>query len=329
MPDDVGGSPFPDGDEPEFHRGGADDEFASVVLDEDFVRSAAIHEPTAVERILAAAQSHAESVENAENAENAENGAARSDDGYGYGPGAEGELGPADLDEPDDPDDPDDDEGRFDRSDYLKYADDADLAELDDAEDDEHGLGLYGGAYGVGHGSRGLGGDAPAYGPFGPFGPGDYGACGPYGPNPPYVPRGRSRFAPPHSPSPPPWDLGEEHGSDYGFSDYGRTAGGDAPAGARPRAYRGHARWQRPVAWVLAVVMGIGMVALALSAVYRGASAQRQEPAPPPASTGVGSSRSEAGDRQHRDAYDDRDASAVADTAAAGPAEATAAPHRG
>lgn len=39
---------------------------------------------------------------------------------------------------------------------------------------------------------------------------------------------------------------------------------------------------------MLALVMGIGMVALAFSAVYRGGSAQRQEPAPPPATTGVG-----------------------------------------
>jgi hypothetical protein len=36
--------------------------------------------------------------------------------------------------------------------------------------------------------------------------------------------------------------------------------------------------------------MGIGIVALALSAVYRGTSQQRQEPAPPPATSGVDSS---------------------------------------
>ena len=48
------------------------------------------------------------------------------------------------------------------------------------------------------------------------------------------------------------------------------------------RPYRGRARWHRPVAWLLAVVMGIGMVALAFSAVYRGASSEprRQGPAP-------------------------------------------------
>ncbi|MDG4858398.1 hypothetical protein P8605_09575, partial [Streptomyces sp. T-3] len=61
VPDDVGGSPFPDGWEPDDdHHGGADEEFAAVVFDEDFVRAAPIHEPTAVERLLAAAQARAE-----------------------------------------------------------------------------------------------------------------------------------------------------------------------------------------------------------------------------------------------------------------------------
>ncbi|MEV8108097.1 hypothetical protein AB0Q97_38395, partial [Streptomyces sp. NPDC088135] len=60
MPDDVGGRPFPDGWEPDDDRGGADEDFASVVFDEDFVRAAEIHEPTAVERLLAAAQARAE-----------------------------------------------------------------------------------------------------------------------------------------------------------------------------------------------------------------------------------------------------------------------------
>ncbi|MGW3628461.1 SCO2584 family spore wall biosynthesis protein, partial [Streptomyces sp. NPDC000880] len=59
MPDDVGGKPFPDGWEPDDDRGGADEDFASVVFDEDFVRAAEIHEPTAVERLLAAAQAFA------------------------------------------------------------------------------------------------------------------------------------------------------------------------------------------------------------------------------------------------------------------------------
>ncbi|MEV6109460.1 hypothetical protein AB0M28_32845 [Streptomyces sp. NPDC051940] len=141
MPDDVGGRPFfPDGDEPDRnHRGGADDDFASVVLDEDFVRAAVVHEPTAVERMVAAAEARAE----------AERAVAESwpDDGHDW-----------------------------------------------DETDDE-------------------------YGPYGPYG----GRLGPY---------------------------------------------------------RGVA-WQRPVALLLAVVMGVGIVALVFTAVYRSGSAGRDEaPAP-------------------------------------------------
>lgn len=47
----MGGKPFPDGDD----HGGADEEFASVVFDEDFVQAAVFHEPSAHERMLAAA----------------------------------------------------------------------------------------------------------------------------------------------------------------------------------------------------------------------------------------------------------------------------------
>ena len=47
--------------------------------------------------------------------------------------------------------------------------------------------------------------------------------------------------------------------------------------------YRGSStRWHRPVAWALAVVMGIGVVALTFAAVYRGAGGGRQPAAPPP-----------------------------------------------
>ncbi|MGW2558849.1 SCO2584 family spore wall biosynthesis protein [Streptomyces sp. NPDC001514] len=169
MPDDVGGRPFPDGWEPDDDRGGADEDFASVVFDEDFVRAAAIHEPTAVERLLAAAQARAEA-----EAARARAGAGPADDELyddGYGPG--GEYG---SERPYDEYDPDDRAGRY----------------LD-----------------------------------------------------PY------------------------------------------PHGGSLRPYRGAARWHRPVAWVLALVMGIGMVALAFTAVYRGASANRQDRVPPPATTGV------------------------------------------
>ncbi|WP_164555722.1 MULTISPECIES: hypothetical protein [unclassified Streptomyces] len=160
VPEDVGGTPFPDGWEPDddHDRGVSDEEFASVVFDEAFVRAAEVHEPTAVERLLAAAEARAEASE-----AEARRGRARGeryDDGYrGYRGG---------------------------------HGDD----DWDDAD-----------------------------------------------------------------------ALEDEHGS--------------------PGGYGGPVRWHRPVAWVLALVMGIGMVALAFSAVYRGSSSNRQDPVPPPASTGV------------------------------------------
>ncbi|MFJ2769535.1 hypothetical protein [Streptomyces sp. NPDC087300] len=176
MPEDVGGTPsFPDGWEPDDDRdrGGADEEFASVVFDEDFVRAAEIHEPTAVERLLAAAQARAEASE-------AEARRART-----RGPGHES---------------PDDD--------------------------------LY---------EDGFGADT------GDFGTDD--------------------------------DLDGGYENDPFEERYGR-----------PGRHPGRARWHRPVAWMLALVMGIGMVALAFTAVYRGASSGRQERVPAPASTGVGQS---------------------------------------
>ncbi|MFI1416451.1 hypothetical protein ACH4VX_00400 [Streptomyces sp. NPDC020731] len=159
VPEDVGGTPFPDGWEPDddHDRGVSDEEFASVVFDESFVRAAEVHEPTAVERLLAAAQARAEASE--AEAHRARARGERHDDGYG---GYRGDSGY----------DPDD----------------------EDALED------------------------------------DYGSPGPYG---------------------------------------------------------RQVRWHRPVAWMLALMMGIGMVALAFSAVYRGASSHRQDPAPPPTTTGV------------------------------------------
>ncbi|GAA2597332.1 SCO2584 family spore wall biosynthesis protein [Streptomyces tubercidicus] len=183
MPDDVGGKPFPDGEEPDEHHHGshgkADEEFASVVFDEEFVRSARIHEPSAVERMLAAAEARAEAE------------AARS--GPGFGP--EGE-------------DPDEAGPRSRRR--SRGADDYD-----------------------------------GYADYGEYGDGEYGDY------------------PPHDP--------------YG------------PYGGALRPYRGSTRWHRPVAWVLAVVMGIGLVALAFSAVYRGSAGRTQSPAPAPTSSGVDS----------------------------------------
>jgi hypothetical protein len=174
VPEDVGGAPFPDGWEPDENRdrGGADEEFATVVFDEDFVRAAVIHEPTAVERLLAAAQARAEASE-AEARRARTRGTRGDDERYedGFGPDGRGDFGH-----------------------------DPELDDLDDTEVLE----------------------------------GRYGAPGTYG-----------------------------------------------------RPYGKPARWHRPVAWMLALVMGIGMVALAFTAVYRGASSGRQDQIPPPASTGL------------------------------------------
>ncbi|MEV0909504.1 hypothetical protein [Streptomyces hokutonensis] len=167
VPEDVGGTPFPDGWEPDddHDRGMSDEEFDSVVFDEAFVRAAVVHEPTAVERLLAAAQARAEASE--AEARRAQRGrGARGDD---------------DLFE--------DTYGR-------DFGHDPELDDLDDAD-------LVEGRYGA---------------------PGTYGK---------------------------------------------------------------QVRWHRPVAWLLALVMGIGMVALAFSAVYRGASSGSRDRVPPPASTGV------------------------------------------
>ncbi|MFJ7147735.1 hypothetical protein ACIQVT_05975 [Streptomyces sp. NPDC100445] len=155
--------PFPDGWEPDddHDHGVPDDEFASVVLDEAFVRAATVHEPSAVERLLAAAQARAEASE-----AEARRAHARGERlGDGYGPGDTG------------------------------FGQDPDDSELDDT-------------YVLG------------------------GHRGPYG------------------------------------------------------AFGGHVRWHRPVAWILALVMGIGMIALAFAAVYRGSSPGTRDRMPAPASTG-------------------------------------------
>jgi hypothetical protein len=158
-----------------------DEEFASVVFDEDFVRAAVVHEPTAIERLLAAAQARAEAQE--AEARRAPTRGVRGDDERfedGFGP-----------------DDPD-------------FGHDRDPDDLDDTE-------VLEGRYGA---------------------PGTYGRYGRYG-----------RFS---------------------------------------RPYGKQARWHRPVAWMLALVMGVGMVALAFTAVYRGASTgSRQDQVPAPASTGL------------------------------------------
>jgi hypothetical protein len=161
VPEDVGGTPFPDGWEPDddHDHGVSDEEFASVVFDEAFVQAATVHEPTAVERLLAAAQARAEASE--AEARRARARSERYDDRY-------------------------DSEG-------TDLSQDRDDDELDDT----------------------------------------------------YV-------------------LGDGHGP-----------------------FARQVRWHRPVAWVLAVVMGIGMVALAFAAVYRGGSSGTRDRVPAPAATGV------------------------------------------
>ncbi|WP_329134190.1 SCO2584 family spore wall biosynthesis protein [Streptomyces sp. NBC_00670] len=185
MPEDVGGTPFPDGWEPDddHDRGATDEEFASVVFDESFVRAAVVHEPTAVERLLAAAQARAE-------AQEAEARRAH----------ARGALGD---------DDPYD----------------------DDPYDDGHGP----------DGGRVTG-----------------------------------------------------HGPDFDDLDDSGLLGRH---GVHGRLYGKHARWHRPVAWMLALVMGVGMVALAFAAVYRGSSSpDRRDQVPPPASTGLEQGRGTGAD---------------------------------
>ncbi|MFH0175748.1 hypothetical protein ACIA6D_27625 [Streptomyces cacaoi] len=168
VPEDVGGTPFPDGWEPDddHDRGVSDEEFASVVFDEAFVKAAVVHEPTAVERLLAAAEARAEASE--AEARRARARGDRYDDAYGS-------EGPGDFGHDPDLDDPDD----------------ADLPEA--------------------------------------------------------------------------WERR------YGV----------------PGAYGRQVRWHRPVAWMLALVMGVGMVALAFAAVYRGASSGSRDQLPSPATTGL------------------------------------------
>lgn len=162
--------PFPDGREPDDDRdhGRADEEFAAVVFDEDFVRGARIHEPSAVERLLAAAEARAE-------AEARARARGRTPDG--------------------------------------EYE-----------------------------------GEGPGFGP-----------------------RGEDRDHDPYA----AYDVGEEY-DEYRDGGHRRFGG-----------HSGRIRWHRPVAWMLALLLGMGMVALAVSAVYRGASDPKDPGVRPPAPTGV------------------------------------------
>ncbi|MBB1243340.1 hypothetical protein GL263_07150 [Streptomyces durbertensis] len=177
MADEVAGQPFPDGDEPvDRDHGAADDAFDSVVLDESFIRAAPVHEPSAAERMLAAAQSRAESEPPPEEA-------------WGFGPTGRGLLGwPLARGGPED-----DFEERF--------------------EDDAH------------------------------------------------------REAAEH----------REYQNYRAYTEY--RDGEDGPG------YRPPLRWRRPVAWLLAVVMGVGVVAMAVGAAYRGGGQEGEDSVPPPATT--------------------------------------------
>ena len=58
--------------------------------------------------------------------------------------------------------------------------------------------------------------------------------------------------------------------------------------GGQYRLRRPHgtpARWHRTVAWLLALIMGIGVVALTFAAVYRGAGGGSRQPTPTPSHT--------------------------------------------
>jgi hypothetical protein len=105
-------------------------------------------------------------------------------------------------------------------------------------------------------------------------------------------------------------ELAAEDEGRFDRSDYTRYAPSGAPDGgpdgapdggpdaeAPPPAPSGRrggvpgrppARWQRPVACVLAMVMGLSMIAFALIAVQRAGSAQRPDPVPTPPATNPG-----------------------------------------
>ncbi|PBC79863.1 hypothetical protein BX265_4689 [Streptomyces sp. TLI_235] len=176
MAEDVGGSPNPDGAD----HGGADDEFATVVLDEAFVRSAAVHEPSALERQLAAAEARFE-------------------------PEAVGPARPWDLTAP-------------------EMAGTGDVLPL---ELRPHPRGLD---------------DDRLY--------------------------------------PDPWS---------GTDRARRRARWSRTVGWEPLRHDGRhiaqQRWHRPVAWVLAVVMGVGVVAVAVAAIYRGAGGAGESPRRPEVGT--------------------------------------------
>ncbi|UED86485.1 hypothetical protein [Streptomyces profundus] len=268
MPDDVGGPPFPDGDGPDSQNSGAAEEaFAAVVLDEDFVASAAIHEPSAAERMRLAGVEPSD----AEPSEAMDEGISfyrdpdldpggldglpvrGSTDVEGFGPLDDPDL----LDELDDLDGLDDldaldDLHELHALDVLDALDEANglerltpsdpLDELDDPDDpDDEGR----------------------------FDRSDYTR---------YLP-GEAESSPGLLALPPP--PGEPP------SERGAARGQDA---RRPRPPRGPGRrpltWQRSVACLLAMMMSLSVIALTLIAIQRAGGSRDPSPAPTvPAST--------------------------------------------
>ncbi|NJQ06542.1 SCO2584 family spore wall biosynthesis protein [Streptomyces lonarensis] len=127
---------------------------------------------------------------------------------------------------------------------------------------------------------------------FGPSGYGLPGRAAPYGPGGP-VARGKGLAAPTTrgSGSSPAAGSQPAGGADpaRGRPPRRRTGGGPG-VGGLPGAGGRAGRWQRPVACVLAMVMGLSVVAFALIAVQRAGSAQRvdQPPTPPASDPGKG-----------------------------------------
>lgn len=90
-------------------------------------------------------------------------------------------------------------------------------------------------------------------------------------------------------PALPPVRPGRSAGNARAVPDPAGAAFEDDELYAAGHPYRGSSiRWHRPVAWALAVVMGIGVVVLTFTAVFRGASGTRQPTVPPPSTGPVG-----------------------------------------
>ncbi|WP_158674721.1 hypothetical protein [Streptomyces hoynatensis] len=260
MPDDVGGPPLPDGEGAEGPKGpesrdrSAAEEFPAVVLDDAFVEAAEIHEPTAAERLRLASTERAEPE-------------AAGEFGFGYldGPAAFGDPGgyPGGEEDPDDA-----------------------LGEFGEPGD----FGEFGaGPFGPGEGPGGYG----EFGRLGGLGGEGFEAQG----------GGFDRLPGPGLQD----DEGRFDRSDYlhylrylpeqdeaeefGLGPCLPPAGyGGAPIPApghraQPHSWR-PVRWQRPVACVLAMVMGISVIAFALIAIQRAGSAGSGDPGggAPPAS---------------------------------------------